>query len=207
MSECAFCAEFRMPVETTWIVAHNDDWVVLPTIGCFVEGYSLYMPVDHILSFADLGSLELASVEGDVEVIRSRLTQLYGPTIVAEHGPRDCDLGASCCDHAHLHLIPVADPKEVLHAYGVAGGPTREATTIADCMVSVDSSYVYLSPWPGRHLLWPAAGFPRQWARRVCSALHGMKDLYDWRSHPFTEKREHTYETLSKAFSSLRLRG
>ncbi|RSM61974.1 hypothetical protein DMB66_23205 [Actinoplanes sp. ATCC 53533] len=196
MIDCAFCDEFAQPFDDTWLVARTDQRVVLPTIGCLREGYLLYMPADHTLAFADLDRDILSSCSEDLDSLRAQLHERYGPMIIAEHGPRECDLGAGCCDHAHMHLIPIPDPAQVLDQYVARGGPQPRFDNLADCLASIQEAYVYVSPEPGAHYVWPAQGFPRQWVRRVCAEIHGKTAEWDWRDHSFTPERRRTYEAL-----------
>jgi diadenosine tetraphosphate (Ap4A) HIT family hydrolase len=186
--DCAFCAEFAAlpgPAPETRIICEVHGWVLLPTIGCFTPGYCLFMPLDHIDAAADASSSELTRIGAAVEDMRALIRDVFGPVIIAEHGPRGCELGAGCCSHAHLHLIPVPDVDAVAAAYRATGGPGRYLENLADLSAFVVGPYLYLSPRPGEHLLWPSAGFARQYVRRVCAAQHGVEDQFDWRDHPF----------------------
>jgi hypothetical protein len=79
--------------------------------------------------------------------------------IIAEHGPRGCELGAGCCSHAHLHLIPVPDPGAVTAAYRATGGPGHRLESLAALPGAVEGPCLHLSPQPGEHLLWSSPGF------------------------------------------------
>lgn len=197
MIDCDFCDEFAQPTRETRIIARTLDWVVLPTIGCLTEGYLLYMPHEHTLAFADFDEDSLASCSADIEELRSALHERYGPVIVAEHGPRGCDLGAGCCDHAHMHLIPVPDPVRVMAEYTRVGGARPNHDSLAGCLGAVDEAYVYVSPAAGMHYVWPARGFPRQWVRRVCAAIHGRGCEWDWRDYPLEDEFRRTYNALA----------
>ncbi|MCI0689057.1 MAG: hypothetical protein L0Y54_17770, partial [Sporichthyaceae bacterium] len=198
--DCGFCAEFANTTDQTRIIAEIDGWALLPTVGCFIPGYCLLMPIDHIDATADLAPLELDRLADLVEDMRTTVASAYGPTIVAEHGPRGCDLGASCCSHAHLHLIPVPDPDAVSGVYQATGGPGRRLARLADLAGGASGSYLYLSTYPGMHTVWPAGGFARQFVRRVCATLHGVGDTYDWREHPYQDNQQQTLTTLQRSF-------
>jgi diadenosine tetraphosphate (Ap4A) HIT family hydrolase len=197
--DCSFCIEFSGAGTSSEsrIITEDGGWVLLPTVGCFSPGYCLFMPVDHVDAAADLPATDLAAAEAAVERMRERITSAFGPTIVAEHGSRDCQLGAGCCTHCHLHLIPVPDAALVTAVYQETGGPGTALSSLAELPDAVEGPYLYLSPRPGRHLLWPAdARFARQYVRRVCAGLHGLPGQYDWRDHPFTGNQRRTAEIL-----------
>ncbi len=200
--DCAFCTEFAAlprPGQGKRIIFETAGWVLLSTVGCFVPGYCLFMPLTHIDATADVEPYELPDLGVAAEEMRTLISGVFGRTIIAEHGPRGCELGAGCCSHAHLHLIPVPDPEAVTAAYRAVGGPGRRVDGLACLPGSIDGPYLYLSPRPGEHLLWPSAGFARQYVRRVCAAQHGIPDLYDWRDHPFRENQAFTVSALRAA--------
>ena len=203
--DCAFCAEFAaLPgrSEATRIICEVSGWVLLPTVGCFTPGYCLFMPVGHIDAVADVAPAELAQVGEAVEKMRTLIGDAFGTVIVAEHGPRGCQLGAGCCSHAHLHLIPVPDVESITAAYLATGGSGRLLQGLAQLPRAVDGPYLYLSPRPGEHLLWPSAGFARQYVRRVCAAQHGVGEKFDWRDHSFDDNQTLTVTTLRASVRS-----
>jgi diadenosine tetraphosphate (Ap4A) HIT family hydrolase len=198
--DCDFCTEFAGAGQGDRIIVEDMGWVLLPTLGCFVPGYCLFMPVDHVDAAADLHAGDLARLDFAVEEMRARVESEFGPTIVAEHGSRDCQLGAGCCTHCHLHLIPVPDPYAVVDAYEEIGGPGRILSDLPDLPGATGGPYLLLSPRPGQHLVWPAdRRFPRQHVRRVCARLHGVADRYDWRDHPFRGNQAMTADILRAA--------
>ncbi|MEU6219070.1 HIT domain-containing protein [Streptomyces sp. NPDC047022] len=196
--DCQFCTEFTARESTTRIITETaGGWVLLPTIGSLTPGYCLFMPREHLDAAADVTPAALTRVAAETEQMRTLIQARYGPVILAEHGPRDCELGASCCSHCHLHLIPVLDPDQVTAAYEKTGGPGLRLISMADLPEAADGSYLYLSPRPGEHYYWPSAGFARQFVRRVCADQRGIGDFYDWRDHPFTENRDRTFAELT----------
>ncbi|MEU6215021.1 MULTISPECIES: hypothetical protein [Streptomyces] len=201
MDNCQFCIEFNERAPKSRIITETDNgWVLLPTIGCLTPGYSLYMPREHLDAAADVTPDDLPKVAAGMESMRALIQKQYGPTIVAEHGPRDCELGASCCSHAHLHLIPVPDPDAILAVYEKVGGPGQRLSSLLDLPAAAQTSYLYLSPRPGEHCYWPADGrFARQFVRRVVADQLDIGEQYDWRDHPFTETQHQTYDTLTAA--------
>lgn len=195
--ECEFCTEFAAVGPDSRVITEADGWVLLPTIGCFTPGYCLFMPVRHLDAAADAPPAELATVQVALENMRAAITTAFGPTIIAEHGPRGCQLGASCCSHAHFHLIPVPGPDAVTAAYTATGGPGTGIPGLGGLAEAAgDAPYLYLSPRPGTHLAWSAGGFARQYVRRVCASLHGTGERFDWRDHPFTSNQRRTIDAL-----------
>jgi diadenosine tetraphosphate (Ap4A) HIT family hydrolase len=195
---CVFCTEFDQ--EGPGRIIYQDDLaVVIPALGCFAAGYCLLLPVLHTNSFGDLPERQLGELSQRVEALRSRIADRFGsPVIVAEHGAGQCEPGAACADHCHLHFIPVADPAAVGRQYHRVSRESRRLASMIDLRSAGGEPYVYLSPAPGEHYFWSAAAnaFPRQFARRVCAAQMGMGDQYDWRDFPHAENMARTCEAL-----------
>jgi diadenosine tetraphosphate (Ap4A) HIT family hydrolase len=203
--DCAFCTEFAAVPPAgpgSRVICQAGGWVLLPTVGCFTPGYCLFMPLEHLDAAADAPPDDLSRAAAAAESMRELISSVSGPVIVAEHGARGCELGASCCSHAHLHLIPVPDPAGVTAAYQATGGPGRPLDGMASLRDAVTGPYLYLSPQPGEHLLWSSAGFARQYVRRVCAAQHGMSGRFDWRDHPFDSNQALTITLLRVAMQT-----
>lgn len=186
---CQFCLEFDNPPRTpNRILCADASFVVLPTIGAFTPGYILLMPRHHVRSFAELDGPVLERAGRIAENLRRVLNDLYGPTIVAEHGPGGpTEPSAACCDHAHWHLIPT-EPAAVVDAYETAGGSPEILPDVRGLRDQAGRAYMYLSPIRHSHFRWShSVQFGSQFVRRVTASLIGRGDQYDWAVCPFTE--------------------
>lgn len=197
---CYFCSEFNSSTDPqSRIIWEDDDFLVLPTMGCFTPGYCLLMPRDHVLSFANLPLDQLRGGLKVAEQWRGKIEKRFGQTVIAEHGAGECGLnGAACCDHAHLHLIPVHGRiGQVSRQYLDAGGsPTVLAEPEEVCRLS-GAPYILLSPRPGQWWIWQElGGFQRQFVRRVCAGVLGIGAYSDWRTHTFKENMALTKSVL-----------
>lgn len=203
-SKCDFCEEFKQLPEVTGrtITYLANDFVVLASLGCFRDGYSLLMPVEHRRSFASLGHERLALAEPAIEYVRRIIGSEYStPVIVAEHGPGIVDKGASCCDHAHIHIIPVDDPEKVLLQFRNSGHEHHSLPRLSALTEWQAAPYIYLSCTPGQHLVWENMGlFGKQFVRHVCANLDGLGMIANWRIYPFRRKMLQTAERLRHRF-------
>jgi diadenosine tetraphosphate (Ap4A) HIT family hydrolase len=198
--DCDFCAEFAGDPMGGRIIVREGDWVLLPTVGCFIPGYCLLMPIRHVEAIAELPRAELNWMDAFLTRMRRLIEDRFGPAIVAEHGPGRCDVGASCCSHAHLHLIPMGSHvASVIAAYERTGGPPTILPDLSALSNRAGEPYLYLSPGTQMHLVWHAAGFPRQFVRRVCASALGIGAQYDWRDHPFLPQMRQTLASLQSA--------
>jgi len=173
----------------------GDDFVLFPTLGCFVPGYSLLVPRMHVLSFAESVHRDRAGTVSAFEQAKRLIQDAFGPVIVAEHGAATCSTGASCVDHAHLHLIPFDQPSKVVNRYIAAGGEPDYKGLIEDIDRFNGKPYVLLSIG-SEAMVWLRGSFPSQFCRRVLADLHNCGPFYDWRAHPFTHNMLHTVRTL-----------
>jgi len=161
--------------------------LVLASLGSFVEGYCLVLPRRHVVAVRDLTMVEWDDMVSVVESLLPVVQQMYGSYIVAEHGCGTEDRGAACCDHAHLHLIPVPTPRDVLKENVRLGGPgvPLDLSVLPPPHLFPDSPYIWLYSMDTGSWCWPAKRFPRQHVRRVAAAAHGLEAQYNWRRFPF----------------------
>jgi len=193
---CDFCVGFSEGEEylDRKIKVFRNEFILLSTLGCFREGYCLYMPVSHKRSFASLAESQLLTVESELVDLRQRIaTEFSSFVILAEHGPGVNDSGASCCDHAHMHLIPVRDPRQVFLQFYKCSDNLQTLNNLSELSRFREDPYLYLSCANGQHLVWNnAKPFGRQFVRRVCADLDGLGPMFNWRIHPFHENMQRT---------------
>jgi hypothetical protein len=189
---CDFCPELsRTPSGRSRIIQRHDGFFLLPTLGCFTDGYNLILPFEHRPSFAVLGRDQLTLGLQFAEGTRKRLARFFGDYLIAEHGALDSgDLGAGCCLHAHLHLIPMPRKLGLVRAkYVAAGGPPYISGDISSFEGVRGRSYLMLSTKEGKYEFWLATHkFQRQFVRSVCAELLGIGRFYNWREHHFTNR-------------------
>jgi len=186
INPCSFCVEVELARQGQGLhFSETGDLIALPTLGCFVRGYSLIVPKRHYTSFACQTPKELTETEAFLEHIRSVSNEIFGPTILAEHGtgaPEEPT--AACCDHAHFHVIPTTSFLDVLSTYQATGGPGLGLGSIQELSRFEGHSYLSLSDSPGKWTIWVGASrFPRQCIRRAVSKAEGDETKFDWRLH------------------------
>ena len=116
---CPFCAEFEEDGLSTFaslmgqrlnsrVIYEDEQFVVMPPLGEFIEGGLLLLSRAHILSFAYLPAEHFARFERLVGVICQALSQRWGVCpLIFEHGPApERSKGVCCVDHAHLNIFP-----------------------------------------------------------------------------------------------------
>jgi len=200
---CRFCKEFEnsSKAERSRVIWQNENFLLFPTIGCLTPGYCLFMPRKHTYSFAELTVSEIREAFYYVEKTRLEISNVFGPTIVAEHGSSSCDKGASCCSHAHWHLIPIRSDL-VIKEYEDTGGKPNILIKSDELSEQAGLSYMLLSPITHLYMVWRADRFHSQFIRKVTSKILGFEWLYDWRMFPFKENMIITQQALYPRFKN-----
>lgn len=106
---CRFC-------EIGFGVQHNteynqpylrcDQYFAVPSVGGFVEGWSLICPIDHVYNLrTQYGTRTFADF---VQAVVRRISEKYSIPVMFEHGSSHRGSLTSCgTDHGHLHLVPL----------------------------------------------------------------------------------------------------
>jgi len=188
LDPCNFCLEQEVSdSEKSLCFISSESFFALPTLGCFVPGYSLVVPRMHIRSFAKVSDEKLIELDNFLELVRKMTEREFGPVLVAEHGTGDDEISAACCDHAHIHIIPIKGfRQEILEKYIRAGGtPIRLESLKAIKQYNLES-YILASFEKGEFLLWDSSKkFQRQFARIASAECLNLGHVYNWRIHPF----------------------
>lgn len=187
------------------------DVSLLPTLGCFVPGYSLAVPSRPAFSFAELEPEELKIFSSTLNRWRAILAQVMGEVAIAEHGSsRECAQTAACVAQAHLHLIPLPGLIDELRKryYQAGGEPDGTFHNLSELRETIsDEPYVLFSPSQDIFEVWLGTeNFRRQFIRSQSAELLGIPDLYNWKVHPFVEQMELTSGLLRQVFTGLRER-
>src|SRR5439155_9683234 len=100
---CFFCAR----PEEDRILYESKHFYVLLGLGPIVEGYSILVAKQHIRSMFDLPDDMRSSYITEKQRLRQLIANVYGPTIVTEHGKiqacvvEDEEAHDLLCYHAH----------------------------------------------------------------------------------------------------------
>jgi hypothetical protein len=111
MVKCDYCNNVLVPCTSRlpWdeVLFDSMSYVVTPSLGSFIEGWTLIISKRHVTSMSQLSLSEIRELNSLIPEIRKRVEQAYGPTIVFEHGPLTAGTEFGCgIDHAHLHVVP-----------------------------------------------------------------------------------------------------
>ena len=161
----------------------HPEFIVIPSISPLSEGHMLVFPKHHVQS---MSQVPLEVREPLVTILNGlwrRLTKRYGDSYVFEHGVVNSDQMACGIDHAHIHVVPVAESHLTrVHTRIASGFPSIICGTVSqvlfehkhDCpylMYGNDLSSVHLSP---------SHQIPSQYVRKLI-AEELESGTWDWK--------------------------
>lgn len=174
---CPFCPAWLTASTSPFDieVARGAGIRLLPALGMLVPGYFLVTTVEHHLSFAELAPDVLKSTHRWITSVTDSLAPLFGRYLTFEHGSCAGTTSGACIDHAHLHLVPLADQMgtDLLSALN-----WKEQRKFSDLHSQRKRPYAYLG-LDNRHFVMPEATLPSPWFRRQVAA-HLHHDRWDW---------------------------
>jgi inosine/xanthosine triphosphate pyrophosphatase family protein len=205
--ECPFCAEFdsdglsifagmmgnRLPSR---IVYEDEDFVVMPPLGEFMEGGLLLLTRRHILSLAYLPPEVFHRLERVLVAIREAVRARWGVApLVFEHGPPpEWSKGVCCVDHAHLNIFPAAVKVEP-HLTDRMSLPLGSLEELAR-LQRAEFGYLLVQENDGTRRVYDGQNVPTQLVRRIITTQLGMPDRWHWRDYPGQEELLATYHAL-----------
>lgn len=181
------------------IVASTAHAVAVPTIGAFVPGYLLIVPVTHTTSIGRLPHGQRLALHTLTAQLADRLAAIYdSPVLGFEYGLNAA--GARRIEHGHQHLLP-SPAAAGLRRYLRSLLPLIEVDSMQELPTGVDRSYISVYE-PGRPLsVYPVANDaqPRIRLREVVARLDPRvpADGWDWQQHPCTDLMRATIDTLA----------
>jgi predicted house-cleaning noncanonical NTP pyrophosphatase (MazG superfamily) len=142
-----------------------------------VEGHVLICPENHVTSFANADP-ELRRDAFDLaETIGARFRARGQSCVIAEHGTGETGGPSNaCCDHAHLHVVPLNLPvteQALLNLYGEYGGAPIHLRSSDDFAQFRNKPYNMLKFRAGAFNIWPRIQdfYPQFFRNRFCLAL------------------------------------
>ena len=203
MNSCVFCTQLNGNApRAAWNqpILESDNFLVVPSLGSLVEGWTLLVPKQHYLSMGALPTAfkdEVISLQAEVESLLK--AKCGGPLVVFEHGPSAVKHGTGCgVDHAHLHILPVdCDLLDLAKAFvpeGTEWLPAGWAERAAAYEAGLD--YLFLKQDGVSGVIAVAEDFGSQVFRRAIATHLGKADEFSWREHPRYEVSLNTSKRL-----------
>lgn len=207
MNPCVFCSQLNGgSARAPWNqpILESENFLVVPSLGSLVEGWTLLVPKQHYLSMGALPSglrAEAESLQHDVErLLRAQFDQ---PLVIFEHGPSAVKHGTGCgVDHAHTHVLPIDCALLALAMPLVPEGtewlPAGWAERAAAYEAGLDYLYLKQDGCPG--VIAVAEDFGSQVFRKAIASYLGKPTEFSWREHP---RHEVALQTTAKLRSAI----
>jgi ATP adenylyltransferase len=203
LSSCGFCRALEDPPDSAaqTVLAESPAFVVWPSLGALIPGWTLILPKEHHLALAELSDEKLDELSSLHRLIQSKLTASgFGSTVSFEHGPAFPGQEVGCgVDHAHLHVVPTDANVLEGAAHLFPALRWRKVSSIASARSGfiAGESYLYVEDQFGRSWLAHHSDIPSQLIRQVIAFDLGRSDEFNWRAHPQLKNVERTVEIFS----------
>ncbi len=196
--DCPYCRYFKFSNQyyTTFDINNrsiyqSDNFVVMPTLGEFIKGYLLIIPIKHAMSMAELSSdiqQEFLSVLEDIMQIL-KLTYHINDILVWENGTGNGGIGKAknSIVHSHVHVAPSKLTAENINEIS---GFQLKKIPYSDLHLYGKHSYLLIKGNNDNE--WfindnPSLYIPRQYIRQLVADEYGLyeEDIWNWRINPF----------------------
>lgn len=205
--QCPFCTELEGGGQSIFsemirdrlasrIVYEDEDFVVMPPLGQFLEGGLLLLSRRHLLSIAYLPEHLFDRLEQLLTVISRELASRWGVSpLVFEHGPApDRSKGVCCVDHAHLNIFPARVPIQphLAQRMGIRFSSLSELSKLR----RAEFGYLFVQENDGTRNAYDAQFVPTQLVRRIITSQLGVPQRWHWRDYPGYDELLATYHAL-----------
>lgn len=223
MNQCEFCKEIneaqadgviKEHFENGRVICSDGVWDLMPTVGCFTEGYTLLVTHAHRDSLYHCTKREKDLFQLFTELLKDLYKKAYGTGyFMFEHGVVDPAIQApNSVNHVHLHFLPLRE--------GYAGVEKLLADDysfkeyVFDDMTALDrvieenqiKAYLLYSFDESYHLVDISVNtLPSQFLRTVTYQIEtGNGDEgWNWRKHSFADNMKITYDTLKQTLDDM----
>jgi diadenosine tetraphosphate (Ap4A) HIT family hydrolase len=204
---CRMCQSLTLEGSTklyNTILWQTEHFVVLPTLGQFIEGWVMVVDKLHSRCSAVLEKGILGELSSLVDMVRHVLESVYGATVVFEHGPgKKSEFGAGCCvRHTHLHIVPC---KVCSKFRSLIPFNCYQRTRLEDILEpNKGNGYLLVSANNDinlYNLYLIDTVIPRQYLRQILAVAEDCSQYWDWRLYPFHNSINQTIVKLSKVLT------
>lgn len=206
-SDCVYCKYLNgESMHNEWVIYESRNFFVMPTLGEFMDGYLLIIPIHHVMSIAELTKSELDEFMKVLEDITYILKLTYSSEsmLVWENGTGNNGTGKAkdSIVHAHVHIAPsklTADKIEQISGF--------EFTQITDKDINKYGKHSYLLI-KDKGNIWiindsDKLYIPRQYLRQLLAMENGIEgEKWNWRKYHFEEQMYKTSEDIINTLRS-----
>lgn len=160
-------------------IYEDENFLVLPALGPLVDGHIMVISRVHRNSMLELGSETLEKLDRLCAFLEKR--DVNATCCIFEHGSGR-NGGGPCISHAHLHVLPAYDAKQLGR---LIGHPLTRVSRLGELEPNGSSYYLVRSSegWN----LYADQGEGSQTLRKLVRRNQGRSD-WDWRLTPHYEQ-------------------
>jgi diadenosine tetraphosphate (Ap4A) HIT family hydrolase len=183
-------------------ILRTDRFVVLPSAGSLVAGWTLVVPRTPMINLAGLDDRGRAELDSIIEVVADSLATSGHRIYCFEHGAGWSGSATGCgVDQAHLHIVPLPfDLRAAARARTDGAIDWRSSTSEGPTLAQLPSESEYVALWSadeGGPMIGAIRRPVSQWIRRVIADELGVADEWDYRNHPQTQNITRTLEMFA----------
>ena len=198
---CLLCGDQRSDPKTSGIISlygenafsksvlfDSGNLYVTPAPGTLTVGYLILAPRQHFPNFSCL-SLSAWSACHQLLLAVSEIGKKHSlsPYIYFEHGTGlEGEKGASCVDHAHLHLIPCDDPSEIRNSLKDNYDEIK-LNKMEDIVLYKNKFPYVLLAYGNNCYLYITIEIDSQFVRKILANYYGISNLWNWTLYPMHE--------------------
>lgn len=180
------------------ILWESDTLYLTPSPGTLTTGYLILAPKMHYTSFAQIPSDLLQISWRIVERVRELGQEIgYYSYVLFEHGSGSGHRrGASCIEHAHLHLVPSPNPNQLRES--LRSRYDEVLLNAFDELATLDSDwpYVFLAT-SGSYYSYATNNIESQFLRRCIAKQFQVDNRWNWKKYPMRTNYLATLEAFS----------
>lgn len=215
---CGFCAEIHsIPSDnnlllhhitpntglTSRVITQTEHFVVIPTLGSFVEGYVMVLSKAHYDCAGQIPADQMAELTQLLEMMKNRIRQCYHTdTVCFEHGSVSCtNRFGGCINHAHIHIVPC--PNSLMGEIALYDLQTEKIDSLEDLQGygQRGEPYLYFEDTDQQKYLITGDNVVSQFFRKLLAQQHGVDEKWDWRTDLCMENVQKTCQRLSEEFA------
>jgi len=206
MKTCCYCnnilASHTSRLPWNEVLFDSTSYVVTPSLGSFIEGWTLIISKRHVTSMSQLLIPEIQELSSLLSDVREKVEHAYGPTVVFEHGALKAGTEFGCgIDHAHFHIVPFNIPIIPLvekELNTIKWRPIRQLEEI----FQERESYLFICDIGAEYgVISNPNDIPSQFMRRILAKYLGMMKYFDYHQYSFEENVSVTCRSLRDAFN------
>lgn len=181
-------------------VYEDDRFVVMPTLGAFVEGYVMIVTKTHYDCVGKMPLEEIIAIDRLLGVIKERIKRIYGTEVICfEHGSVSCaNKFGGCLNHAHLHILPCnVSLIEEISEYDLKISKLPSLSMLHD-QGGAENPYLFFEDVDGERYMITGEYIASQFFRKLVANHMGLSESWDWRENLFLDNILNTVRRLKQ---------